>query len=210
MGEEVVIFDCEYLAVEGSLGRRWSGPSDPDPLVVQIGAVRLALSGDYPVLDTQRLFLQTVDRHGRPCRIDPFLTGLTGITDAQIAADGVPLADALERFERFARGHRIWSWGKDELNLLAVSCYIAGCPPPIAAQRFDNACRLLLRAGMPPADLERTSSGELAAYYGLETKSLVAHDALDDALSVTYVLQHLLRTGRLSPADFRPLGARDN
>lgn len=96
----------------------------------------------------------------------------------------------------------MWSWGKDELNMMAISCYIAGISPPIPASRFDNAVKLLLAAGMPVEDLARTPSNRLADYYGVDHPVLKGHDALDDALSVTYTLQYLLRSGKLLPSAF--------
>ena len=95
-----VIFDCEFAANEGSLGRLWCGPADPDPFVVQIGAVRLALTGDFAVLETYRRFVQPVDRAGARSTIDPFLTRLTGIAQADIDGAGMPLEAALARCER--------------------------------------------------------------------------------------------------------------
>ncbi|MGO7565672.1 exonuclease, partial [Rhizobium johnstonii] len=47
----------------------------------------------------------------------------------------------------FSGGARFWSWGKDELNMLAISCYVAGIHPSIPARRFDNAVKLLVAAG---------------------------------------------------------------
>jgi hypothetical protein len=69
--------------------------------------------------------------------------------------------------------------------------------------RFDNACKLLLRAGMPYEDMKKTRSNRPADYYRPEHPPLKGLDALDDALSVTYVLQHLLKAGQLSAAHFR-------
>jgi len=197
-----VIFDCEFAAIEGSLGRFWCGPADPDPVLVQVGAAKLALTGDFAVLETYRRFVQPVSRTGGRFAIDPFLTALTGISQADIDQDGVPLQTALAEFDRFSEGGVLWSWGKDELFALAVSCFVAGFAPPIPATRFGNACALLLAAGMPAADLSRTRSSGLAAYYNIDLPELRAHDALDDALSVALTLQHLLRQGKLTPAAF--------
>ena len=197
-----VIFDCEFAAVEGSLGRLWCGPADPDPVLVQIGAAKLALTDDFAVLETYRRFVQPVDRAGRHFAIDPFLTGLTGISQADIDAQGVSLQTALAEFDRFSEGAILWSWGKDELFALAVSCFVAGVVPPIPATRFGNACALLLAGGMPSEDLARTRSSGLAAYFNIVRPELRAHDALDDALSVAYTLQALLRQGKLTPAAF--------
>lgn len=201
--ETAIIFDCEYLVIEGAPRRFWCGPFDPDPVIAQIGAAKLGLGGDFPILDTRRLFVRPTDRHGRPYPIDPFFTELTGITEETIATDGLLLKDALDELDRFADGARFWSWGKDELNMMAISCYVSNIDPVIPANRFDNACKLLLKAGMPYDDIKNTRSGNLADYHAIEHPPLKGHDALDDALSVSYVLQHLLNAGRLSPEHFR-------
>ena len=86
--------------------------------------------------------------------------------------------------------------------MIAISCYVAGIQPSIPATRFDNAVKLLIAAGMPIEDLARTPSNKLADYYGVEHPPLQGHDALDDALSVTYTLQHLMKTGKLRPEIF--------
>ena len=112
------------------------------------------------------------------------------------------MQEALVALERFAGGARLWSWGKDELNMVAVSCYVAGIAPVIPAHRFDNAVKLVIAAGMPLEDVGKTRSSTLARYYGVELPALKAHDALDDALSLAYAFQHLLKTGKLQPEVF--------
>ena len=99
-------------------------------------------------------------------------------------------------------GLPLWSWGKDEFSLLATSCYVAGIAPPIAAGRFDNASKLLLRGGMAYEDIQKTSSSGLVVFFGLDAAALSAHNAVDDARSIALALQHLLRAGRLTPGDF--------
>ena len=192
-----VVYDCENLTNRTSPERFWCGPWDPDPTVVQIGAVRLGLEGDMPLLETFEVLVRPRDRSGAPAAIDPFLTELTGITAERVEVEGVPLADALARFEAFADGARCWSWGKDELNLVAVSCWVEGIAPPMAPDRFGNAAALLLEAGLSREVVGRTRSNALAATLGVETPPLRAHDGLDDARSVAYALGHLLRAGRL-------------
>jgi hypothetical protein len=86
--------------------------------------------------------------------------------------------------------------------MVAISCYVAGVQPSIPAHRFDNAVKLLIAAGMPIADLAKTPSNKLADYYGVEHPPLRGHDALDDALSVSYTLQHLMQTEKLQPEVF--------
>lgn len=200
--KKAIIFDCEFLCLEGSQRRFWCAAHDPDPVIAQIGAVRLGLEGDFPLLGTYKAYICPVDRHGGRYVIDPFSTRLTGITGEIIETEGVPLQEALSSFDSFSEGAQCWSWGKDELNMVAISCYVAGIQPPIPAGRFDNAVKLLLAAGMPVEDLAKTPSNRLADYYGVEHPPLQGHDALDDALSVSYTLQHLLRGGKLTPEAF--------
>jgi DNA polymerase III epsilon subunit-like protein len=198
-----IIFDCEFLTAEGAPSRFWCGPNDPDPVVVQIGLVKLSLENDFPIRDTRRIFVMALDRNGNRCPLDPFFSQLTGITETDLQTNGVSLAEALEEVIRFASASKLWSWGKDEFNMLAISCYVQGIPPPIPAGNFGNACNLLLKAGMPYEDLKRTRSSGLAAYFQLDTPPLKSHDALDDARNIAYVLQHLLKTQMLRPSDLK-------
>lgn len=41
-----IIFDCEFLCIEGSQRRFWCAAIDPDPIIAQVGAVKLGLEGD--------------------------------------------------------------------------------------------------------------------------------------------------------------------
>ncbi|MFS8049081.1 3'-5' exonuclease [Rhizobium sp. BR 314] len=197
-----IIFDCEFLCLEGSQRRFWCAADDPDPVVAQVGAVRLGLGGNFPILDTYKAYIRPIDRFGDQYRLDPFFTALTGITEENIRSEGVSLSDALAGLDRFSDGARFWSWGKDELNMMAISCYVAGIQPPIPAHRFDNAVKLLLAAEMPIEELARTPSNKLADYYGVQHPPLRGHDALDDALSISYTLQHLMKAGDLQPSAF--------
>ncbi|PCJ95841.1 MAG: exonuclease [Hyphomicrobiales bacterium] len=197
-----IIYDCEFLCLEGSQRRFWCAAHDPDPVIAQIGAVKLGLEDDFPILDTFMAYVIPIDRHGNRYALDPFFTKLTGITDENITSDGIALHDALDQLDQFSAGGGFWSWGKDELNMLAISCYVAGIQPNIPAHRFDNAVKLLLAAGMPIEDLARTPSNKLSEYYGVKHPPLRGHDARDDALSVAYTLQHLLNAGKLLPEAF--------
>lgn len=197
-----VIFDCEFLTAEGAPSRFWCGPRDPDPVVAQIGLARLELGDEFAIAETLRLHVIPRDRHGKRVALDPLFTRLTGITEDVLDSDGLPLADSLAQVAAFAGDARLWSWGKDEFNMLAISCYVDGIAPPIPATRFANACDLLLAAGMPYDDLIRTRSNTLADYYKVDHPPLRGHDALDDALGVAFTLQQLLRNGALTPAAF--------
>ena len=204
MTQAAVLYDCEFLTAPGAMSRFWCGPYDPDPFVVQIGAVRLGLEPPHAILGEIDLIVRPIDRHGRPVAIDAELTRLTGITQTTIDTKGLDLETALARLVDFSSGATLWSWGKDEVATLATSCFVAGIESPIPPDRFDNVCKLMLRAGMPYADIVKTRSNGLAAYFGVARDGLTAHDALDDARSLTDAVRHLMDAGRLTAADFDP------
>lgn len=187
---------------QSSQSRFWCAAIDPDPVIAQIGAVKIGLENELPILETFKAYVTPHDRYGARYAIAPYFTDLTGITEEQISRDGKPLKTALNDLDSFSDGATFWSWGKDELNMIAISCYVEGIAPPIPAPRFDNAVKLLLAAGMPVEDLARTPSNKLADYYGLEHPELQGHDALDDARSIGYTLQYLLSSGKLEPSAF--------
>ncbi|MAC79606.1 MAG: exonuclease [Rhodobacteraceae bacterium] len=198
----VIVYDCEFLTAPGAPQRFWCGPTDPDPVIAQIGAAKLSLERGFPITETIRLHVIPRDRHGARCTLDPLFSRLTGITDATLSASGQTLGDALAQLDGFSQGATLWSWGKDEFNMIAISCYVAGIEPVIPVDRFGNACNLLLKAGMALDDIHQTRSNTLAARFGIDHPPVQDHDGLDDALGVAWTLQHLLREGRLSPADF--------
>ncbi len=200
--DHAIVFDCEFLTAEGAPSRFWCGPFDPDPVVAQIGIAKIGLSDDFPVLDTRRIFVVPRGRDAGRLKLDPLFVKLTGITEEQIEGEGKALEHALEMTKEFAEGAKLWSWGKDEFNMVAISCYVQGLAPVLPVTRFGNACDLLLKAGMPYDDLKTTRSNTLSAYFQIDHPPLRGHDALDDALCVTYVLQHFLREKTLVSADF--------
>lgn len=197
-----IIYDCEFLTDEGAPSRYWNGPFDPDPVIAQIGAVKLDLLGSFEILDTLTLHVTPQDRNGGNSAISPFFSRLTGISEEVLASRGTDLADALVRLDEFSEGVRLWSWGKDELNMVAISCWIAGIAPPFRPGRFGNACSLMLKAGMSYEVVKTTRSTTLAERLGVETPALKAHDALADALGVAYSVQTMLRRSALLSADF--------
>jgi len=199
--DSVILFDCEFMTQAGALGRVWFGADDPDPQVVQIGAVKLAVRPKVEIADTLRLHVVPRSRMGGRLALDPYFTELTGVTEEMVDAEGLALHEAWARLAHFAGSARFWAWGKDELYLMAVSGYVVGVAPTIPATRFGNLRQLALRAGMPPADVAATGSGTFGDYFGVGAPGARRHDALDDAMSLALGVQHLLWEDRLCAAD---------
>lgn len=201
--KHAIFFDCEFLVDDGSQQRFWCGPYDPDPTVVQVGAIKLRLDRDFDIQAAFHELILPINRAGDLQNISQAFSDLTGLSQEKVEREGIKLDKALKRFESFSGGAPIFSWGKDELNLIAISCFVSNLAFPIPATQFGNVCNLMLKAGMPYDDIKRTRSGALAEYFGLATENLRAHDARDDAKSIALVVQHLLRTGKLLVTDLK-------
>ncbi|MDJ0637932.1 MAG: exonuclease [Paracoccaceae bacterium] len=201
--DHTVVFDCEFLTTPGAPQRFWCGLDDPDPVVAQIGAVKLQLDAEAELTETFECVVKPPLRGGGVADVPPFFQELTGVTADRIAQEGLGLEDALAELSGFADGAAFWSWGKDEFNLLAISCYVAGFSPPLPVTRFGNAVHLLAASGVPKDDIATLRSNTMTEYFGLPHPERPGHDALGDAQSVALVLQHLIRTGRLVPEALR-------
>ncbi|WP_299701816.1 exonuclease [uncultured Tateyamaria sp.] len=211
MSRTAIIYDCEFATAPGAPQRFWCGPNDPDPVVFQIGAVRMSLAAPYKDLERFEVLILPTDRSGAPLTLDPLNARLTGVTDDRLAREGVTLANALDQFSRFAGDDRMWAWGKDEFNMIAISCYVAGIVPPIPADRFGNAPVLFLEAGVPLDVIHGLRSNTMLEHFGLSLPDARGHDALGDARMVAEVLRHLMQTDQLDPMRLSaPLHTRDS
>ncbi|HBS50790.1 MAG TPA: exonuclease [Rhodobacteraceae bacterium] len=197
----ITVCDAEFLTAPGAPQRFWCGPHGPDPLTVQIGAVRLSLDPPFALPRPEGWLVRPIDRDGRRVPLDPLVTRLTGLTEARIDSEGLPLTEALAALDRYSEGSVLYAWGKDELLTFAAALFVQEAPCPIPARRFRSAVPLLPRAGEPAEVVETLRSHTICAHFGLPEQG-PAHDASGDALSVASVLQHLLRAGRLAPTDF--------
>lgn len=199
MKNTAVIYDCEFATAPSAPQRFWCGPLDPDPIVFQIGAVRLSLEPPFEALDWFEVLIRPRDRNGALMQLHPLNARLTGVSAERLAQEGTDLADALQRLSDFAAGDVMWAWGKDEFNMVAISCYVAGIAPPIPAGRFGNAPKLFLAAGEPLEVVHGLRSNTMLEHFGLTLGGARGHDALGDARMVAEVLRHLMHAGRLDP-----------
>lgn len=200
----IVLYDCEFLTAPGAPQRFWCGPDDPDPLTIQIGAVRLSLDAPFEVSAPVGWYVFPMDRDGQRVALHSLVTKLTGITEEHLDQEGLPLADALCALDRFSEGAPLLAWGKDELLSLAASLFVQNAASPIPAHRFRSAVPLVVTAGEPVETVETLRSNTICAHFGLPNAGQ-AHDARGDALSVAHALRHLLASNRLSALDVTKL-----
>lgn len=179
-----IVFDLEFTAWEGSMARGWLAPGEFKE-VVQIGAVRL---DDRTLEETAALDLLV-----RP-RLNPVLSAyfetLTGITNARLAAEGIDFAEAWRRFSGFARGARLYAFGRDDLVLAdnARLCGLDGLP---ALPPYRNVNPWLRANGI---DLSGGHACDVGPLCGVPFEGRT-HDALDDARSVAAGIRALIARG---------------
>ena len=202
MSLTVIVFDIEYTAWEGSLGRNWSAPGE-FPEIVQIGAVKLALTEGLPELDAIEIAVRPV--------LSPVLSryflDLTGI-DQHIIDRAPGYREAMEAFTTFAEGaERCLCHGMDHLMIarndqLHGTSFATALPEPASVRPLIG-----VHLGRNPRTYD---SCDLPGLLG-EPADGAAHQGLSDARAVAVGLRALVRQRgdprdllemiRLSPPD---------
>lgn len=185
---EVVIFDTEFTAWEGSMARQWSGPGEHRELV-QIGAVRIEPEGLAELAE----FVVLVKPTRNPVLSDYFVR-LTGITPAMVEAAGHSCAEALQRFLAFSSDADTFCFGRDDL-VLHENVRFNGLDVAWESLAARNIKPWLANTGMI---LNGLHSGNLAKAAGAEFDGR-AHDALTDSRSIAAAIRHLVARGAPNP-----------
>jgi len=184
MNRQIVVFDLEWTAWEGSLARRWSGPGEHRE-VVQIGAVHLDRS-----LNEIGAFETLVQPSKNPILSDYFI-GLTRIKQDDVDRRGLSFAQAFRDFLAFVGPSpcAVLSNGSDA-DVLLENCRLNGVEVPAALGAFRNT-RPWLAAALHASDDQIVSSriplligaGDIAG----------SHNALHDARCVAAGIRHVCR-----------------
>ena len=178
----VVVFDLEYTAWEGSQARGWSGRGEYRE-IVQIGAVRLETCHSWPEIASLSCLVQP--------RINPqlseYFTELTGITQAQLDAQGVSFAEGLSALAELGPAVGFWSNGPDG-DVITQNCLLTGTVPLLHPQQLLDVRPFLARTLKRPA--HEIDSFRLAKQFCERPGR--AHDALADARGVAAALRHAI------------------
>lgn len=193
MKQQIILYDTEYTAWEGSQERRWSEPWEHRE-IIQIAALRLGLSDGMAV---EASFGRFVRPEQNPV-LSEYITRLTGISQVDVDTQGVLFPAALREFYRFCGEGQLalFSWG-DDPGVLRENCSLCGVPFPefprglhdirdvMEAARIDTACY---------------TSGTVWQALGLQL-NLAAHDASNDVHNLLAALRELVRQGRVTHQD---------
>lgn len=176
---DFVVADLEYTAWEGSLANGWSAPGEFRE-IVQIGAVRVSHADGLHEADA----LSVLVRPTLNPRLSDYFTDLTGITNDDVAREGVSLAAALKTFADFARGLPILTHGGDD-RVVIVECAGKSLNNPLADCDWQD-----IRPVIGKVTGQTMMSADLPAHFGLPDLG-GAHNALADSRALVQVLAHL-------------------
>lgn len=184
----LVIYDTEYTAWEGSIARNWKGPGEHRE-IVEIGAIRLARSN----LAEEASFSVLVKPEKNPLLSDYFVR-LTGITNAMIAAEGLPFAEALARFDGFAGPAALYAYGRDD-KVMGETAALQGRAFDGPRWSTHDLRDWFQKSGL---DVTRLHSSDLAPAAGAP-RADHPHRALDDARAIAAAIRALMAKGHPSP-----------
>lgn len=190
MTGEIVIFDTEYTAWEGSQARRWSEPWEHRE-IIQIAAVRLACQKDEP----ETASLDILVKPTLNPVLSPYIQRLTGIQQADVDQDGVSFSEAFCRFYDFCEQGQLplFCWG-DDPAILRENCALNQIAPATFPGGIYDIRVVYEQAGI---DTHQYSSGTVYQALGIEFDR-EAHYALNDVRSLAVTLRHLRRVGKLN------------
>jgi inhibitor of KinA sporulation pathway (predicted exonuclease) len=184
---EMVVFDLEWTAWEGSHSRNWSGLGEYRE-VIQIGAVQLDA--------TNFNLLNVYDRLVLPVRnpvLSDYIMKLTGLTNERMQVEGVSLEVAIAEFASFVGDRSLWCNGGDAA-VLYDNCVLQVIQCPIVTGNIGNLRPLLAKAtGLPASQLV---SCELPDLLGIGT-ALNRHTGAGDAIAIAQALASLRKRGIL-------------
>jgi inhibitor of KinA sporulation pathway (predicted exonuclease) len=181
---QLIIFDLEFTAWEGSLARHWLGPGEFKE-VVQIGAVRLR-GDDLTSLES----FECLVRPRINLRLSDYFEKLTGISNDRLLAEGVDFEQVYRRFVTFAGDAVIAAFGRDDWVLEEnIRLYGLRDVPPLPP--FRNLRDWFDLHGF---DTSRLHSCDIGPLLGVPFEGR-PHDALCDARSIAAGMTVLLKRG---------------
>lgn len=168
--DRIVVFDTETTGIEFEKDR-----------IIEIGAVSLERGGEA---DSLEVLVRLPNGQSLP----PFIVGLTGITDEQLASEGVDQTEAAEAFCRLLEGCQrlllVAYNAQFDLNFLYHFLRPSGKVNVLRAPRFLDA----LTVYRDRRDYPHKLCNAIDAY-GLGDAAVNSHRAVDDARATVLLLE---------------------
>lgn len=168
--DRIVVFDTETTGLAFGRDR-----------IIEIGAVALEAG-------TETADIDVLIRLPEGRRLDPFITGLTGITEARLEAEGVGDEEAARAFTALLEGAErplLAAYNAQfDLNFLFSLLQPWGLAGALKAPRFLDVLTVYRDRRDYPHKLENA----IAAYH-LEDQAVNSHRSLDDARAAALLLE---------------------
>jgi len=192
---QIVIFDTEFTAWQGSKERNWSLDWEHRE-IIQIAAVKVVLSqtGAQVVSSFNTLVKPLINPD-----LSDYIMQLTGIEQHVLDDMGVDYQAALQQLYAFCSQGTLpcYSWGNDK-NILIDNCLLNGIQMPDFSADFYNLHAMARKVNIDGAHL---CSGELASHLGLDLQGHI-HNALYDVRSIALALNQWMEKGILKQSQF--------
>jgi inhibitor of KinA sporulation pathway (predicted exonuclease) len=192
---QIIIFDTEFTAWEGSAQRNWSFDWEHRE-IIQIAAVKVDVnpSGAQVLSSFNTLVKPSIN----PI-LSEYIIQLTGIEQHVLDDMGVDYQAALMQFYSFCSQGTLpcYSWGNDK-RVLVGNCLLNGIQMPDFPAEFYNLHGMAREVNIDGAHL---CSGELANHLGLDLHGHI-HNALFDVRSIALAVNHWMEKGLLKQSLF--------
>jgi inhibitor of KinA sporulation pathway (predicted exonuclease) len=197
---QIVIFDTEFTAWEGSMPRKWSLDWEHRE-IIQIAAVKVELSlSSAQVVSSFNTLVKPVINP----TLSDYIIQITGIEQRVFDDKGVDYQAALLQFYAFCSQGTLpcYPWGNDK-NILFDNCLLNGIQMPDFSASFYNLHIMARQVNIYGAHI---CSGELASHLGLDLHGHI-HNALFDVRSIALALNQWMQKEVLKPSLFQTKSA---
>lgn len=191
MHNQIILFDFEYTAWEGSKARKWSEPWEHRE-IIQIAAIRVALDAEIAEAGCYDCLVKP--KHN-PI-LSSYISALTGIEQSAVDRRGICFAKAFAAFYAFCEQGCIplFCYG-DDLSVLVENCALNDIEvAPFPAGIHD----IRVTFEQVGIDTRQFTSGTVHQAVGV-TFPHAAHNALNDVRSLAATIRHLTCTGQIDP-----------
>ena len=170
----------DYIVLDMEWNQPWPGsPSARKVLpvqirgeIIQMGAVRV--SEDQQVLDEFQVMIRPKFYRSLNRRVSK----LTGIKESRLKAEGIPFAEAIERFRDWCGQDVVFlTWGFDDITILRENLQLHGLPYEWVDKWYNVQMMFNAQTDGSTAQKALKTAMEI---FGIEA-SRPAHDALGDA-----------------------------
>ena len=188
---KIVVFDLEYTAWEGSMGRCWSEDWEHRE-IVQIGAVLVDTAAGFEQIDSFNRFIKPT----RNPLLSNYFTALTGIDQTTVDNEGTLFTEAYPEFVQFVGDAEVLFANGTDGEVLRENCKLNNMGYVFERGRIINirskiASEVSERVGQK---YDFIDSGNLINVLGCSASTDDnGHNALADAKKISFALRELRR-----------------